>query len=59
MFATKNYEAGDIILEEDPLVSCQFAWNAAYKYIACDHCMRLVIQQFFFTNASLLVRNTI
>lgn len=43
MFATKNYEAGDIILEEDPLVSCQFAWNAAYKYIACDHCMRLVI----------------
>ncbi|XP_061714524.1 histone-lysine N-trimethyltransferase SMYD5 isoform X2 [Cydia pomonella] len=40
MFSTKNYEPGDIILEEDPLVSCQFAWNAAYKYIACDHCMR-------------------
>ncbi|XP_045449804.1 histone-lysine N-trimethyltransferase SMYD5 [Melitaea cinxia] len=40
LFATKQYNEGDIILEEDPLVSCQFAWNAAYRYLACDHCMR-------------------
>ncbi|KOB70030.1 SET and MYND domain-containing protein 5, partial [Operophtera brumata] len=40
LFATKMYEPGDIILEEDPLVSCQFAWNAAYRYLACDYCMR-------------------
>ncbi|CAG4930487.1 histone-lysine N-trimethyltransferase SMYD5 [Colias croceus] len=40
LFATKQYNEGDVILEEDPLVSCQFAWNAAYRYMACDHCMR-------------------
>ncbi|XP_053604845.1 histone-lysine N-trimethyltransferase SMYD5 [Plodia interpunctella] len=40
LFATKQYNQGDVILEEDPLVSCQFAWNAAYRYLACDHCMR-------------------
>lgn len=41
LFATKKFDKGDIILEEDPLVSCQFAWNAAYRYLACDYCMRL------------------
>ncbi|XP_046978047.1 histone-lysine N-trimethyltransferase SMYD5 [Vanessa cardui] len=40
LFATKQFNEGDIILEEEPLVSCQFAWNAAYRYLACDHCMR-------------------
>ncbi|KAJ8716760.1 hypothetical protein PYW07_003387 [Mythimna separata] len=40
LFATKKYDQGDVILEEDPLVSCQFAWNAAYRYLACDYCMR-------------------
>ncbi|CAK1585579.1 unnamed protein product [Parnassius mnemosyne] len=40
LFATKKYDVGDVILEEDPLVSCQFAWNAAYRYLACDYCMR-------------------
>ncbi|XP_059057352.1 histone-lysine N-trimethyltransferase SMYD5 [Achroia grisella] len=40
LFATRQYDQGDVILEEDPLVSCQFAWNAAYRYLACDHCMR-------------------
>ncbi|XP_013141688.1 PREDICTED: SET and MYND domain-containing protein 5 [Papilio polytes] len=40
LFATKKFDKGDIILEEDPLVSCQFAWNAAYRYLACDYCMR-------------------
>ncbi|KAL0880318.1 hypothetical protein ABMA27_002770 [Loxostege sticticalis] len=40
LFATKKFDQGDIILEEDPLISCQFAWNAAYRYLACDHCMK-------------------
>lgn len=46
LFATKKYDQGDVILEEDPLVSCQFAWNAAYRYLACDFCMRYVFSQF-------------
>ncbi|GBP91691.1 SET and MYND domain-containing protein 5 [Eumeta japonica] len=40
LFATKPYNEGEIILEEVPLVSCQFAWNAAYRYLACEYCMR-------------------
>lgn len=40
LFATKEFDINDIILEEVPFVSCQFAWNAAYKYLACDYCMR-------------------
>lgn len=40
MFATKSFNLGEVILEEDPLVSCQFAWNSAYRYLACDNCMR-------------------
>uniref|UniRef100_A0A1E1WRE0 Protein-lysine N-trimethyltransferase SMYD5 n=1 Tax=Pectinophora gossypiella TaxID=13191 RepID=A0A1E1WRE0_PECGO len=40
MFSTKKFDLGDVILEEDPLISCQFAWNQAYRYLACDHCMR-------------------
>lgn len=40
LFATKTFKAGDVIFEERPLVSCQFLWNAAYGYLACDFCMR-------------------
>lgn len=40
LFATRNYNAGDVIFEEIPLVCCQFSWNAAYGYKACDHCLR-------------------
>ena len=40
LFATRDYAEGDIIFVERPLVSAQFAWNAAYKYLACDHCMQ-------------------
>lgn len=40
LFATRNYNTGDVIFEEIPLVCCQFSWNAAYGYRACDHCMR-------------------
>ncbi|RXG62403.1 SET and MYND domain-containing protein 5 [Armadillidium vulgare] len=40
LFATRNYLEGEIIFEEEPLVSCQFLWNKAYGYLACDFCMR-------------------
>ena len=40
LFAARDYAEGDIIFVERPLVSAQFAWNAAYKYLACNHCMR-------------------
>ncbi|CAH1784510.1 unnamed protein product [Owenia fusiformis] len=31
---------GEILFEEEPIVCCQFLWNAFYKYAACDHCMK-------------------
>nr|CAH7721280.1 unnamed protein product [Callosobruchus chinensis] len=40
LYAKKHITKGTVILEEDPLVSCQFSWNAAYQYKACDHCLR-------------------
>jgi hypothetical protein len=40
LFATKDFAAGEIIFVERPLVSSQFAWNAACGYKACDHCLR-------------------
>ncbi|XP_011496156.1 PREDICTED: SET and MYND domain-containing protein 5 [Ceratosolen solmsi marchali] len=40
LFVRKAYKEGDIIFEEKPLVCCQFAWNANYKYLACDYCLR-------------------
>jgi hypothetical protein len=40
LFAKTNIKEGDIILEELPLVSAQFLWNATCRYAACDHCMR-------------------
>ncbi|XP_065219217.1 histone-lysine N-trimethyltransferase SMYD5 [Planococcus citri] len=40
LFSTVHFKKGDTIFEEVPLISCQFAWNKTYKYLACDHCMR-------------------
>uniref|UniRef100_A0A1A9UIH0 Protein-lysine N-trimethyltransferase SMYD5 n=1 Tax=Glossina austeni TaxID=7395 RepID=A0A1A9UIH0_GLOAU len=40
MVSAKSLNTDDIIFEEEPFVSCQFSWNAAYGYAACDHCMR-------------------
>ncbi|KAL0276332.1 UNVERIFIED_CONTAM: hypothetical protein PYX00_003923 [Menopon gallinae] len=40
LFALAQFQEGDIIFEEEPLVSCQFAWNEDCGYKACDHCMR-------------------
>lgn len=40
MISKKHFKEGDVIFEEEAFVSCQFSWNAAYGYAACDHCMR-------------------
>jgi SET and MYND domain-containing protein 5 len=39
MLARKHIKENEIILEEKPLVSCQFSWNKEYKYLCCDYCM--------------------
>lgn len=39
LFATRNFQESDVILEEIPLISAQFSWNKAYKYLACEYCM--------------------
>uniref|UniRef100_A0A0K8TT51 Protein-lysine N-trimethyltransferase SMYD5 n=1 Tax=Tabanus bromius TaxID=304241 RepID=A0A0K8TT51_TABBR len=40
MIARKHFKTGEVIFEEEPFVSCQFSWNTAYGYAACNHCMR-------------------
>lgn len=40
MIAIKAFKTDDTIFEEEPFVSCQFSWNKAYGYAACDYCMR-------------------
>lgn len=40
LFATQDFVEGEVIFVERPLVSAQFAWNAAYRYLACDYCMQ-------------------
>ena len=40
LFASKEFKKGDVIFEEAPLVSCQFAWNELYRYSACEFCLR-------------------
>nr|XP_023019628.1 SET and MYND domain-containing protein 5 [Leptinotarsa decemlineata] len=40
LLAKRAISVGSVIFEEDPLVSCQLAWNSAYHYLACDHCLR-------------------
>ncbi|KAL3276495.1 hypothetical protein HHI36_011875 [Cryptolaemus montrouzieri] len=40
LFTKKTLKEGSVIFDEEPLVSCQFSWNALYKYKACDHCLR-------------------
>lgn len=40
LFATRAYKEGDIILEEKPIVCCQFSWNLDYGYLACDNCLK-------------------
>ncbi|XP_044756120.1 SET and MYND domain-containing protein 5 [Coccinella septempunctata] len=40
LFAKKSFNTDYVLFEEEPLVSCQFSWNAECKYRACDHCLR-------------------
>lgn len=40
LFAIKDYNVGDVIFTEEPLISCQFSWNKLYGYLACDYCMK-------------------
>lgn len=40
LFASKSFSKGDVIFQEKPLVCVQFLWNAEYKYLACDHCLK-------------------
>ncbi|KAH3787594.1 histone-lysine N-trimethyltransferase SMYD5-like isoform X2 [Dreissena polymorpha] len=40
LYSNQHYKVGDVILEEAPLVSCQFAWNELYQYTACENCLR-------------------
>lgn len=39
-FATRPYNEGNVILEEKPVVCCQFSWNSEYGYLACDNCLK-------------------
>ncbi|XP_076629997.1 SET and MYND domain containing, class 5 [Colletes latitarsis] len=39
LFATRPFKDGDVILEEKPIVCCQFSWNLEYGYSACDNCL--------------------
>ncbi|WAR22457.1 SMYD5-like protein [Mya arenaria] len=40
LYARKQINEGETILEETPMVCCQFAWNELYKYTACENCLR-------------------
>ncbi|XP_006608248.1 SET and MYND domain-containing protein 5 [Apis dorsata] len=39
LFAVRSFKDGDTILEEKPIICCQFAWNLDYGYLACDNCL--------------------
>lgn len=53
MFATRQFKAGETILEEAPLFSSQFSWNFAYGYAACDFCMRFIYECYTLTVQSM------
>lgn len=40
LFSNRTFKEGDAILEERPVVCCQFPWNSEFGYSACDHCLR-------------------
>lgn len=39
LITKKNFNEGDVLFEERPLVSSQFLWNEFYKYEACEYCL--------------------
>lgn len=40
LYARKMFSKGDTVFKEKPLVCVQFLWNAAYKYLSCDNCLK-------------------
>ena len=40
MFASQDIAQDVVLFDEKPLVCAQFIWNALYKYLACDHCLK-------------------
>ncbi|XP_050595122.1 histone-lysine N-trimethyltransferase SMYD5 isoform X2 [Bombus affinis] len=40
LFAVRSFKYGDTILEEKPIVCCQFSWNLDFGYLACDNCLK-------------------
>lgn len=40
LLSNRVFKEGDVILEEKPIVCCQFSWNSDYGYLACDNCLR-------------------
>eukprot|EP00052_Salpingoeca_macrocollata_P011322 m.87129 g.87129 ORF g.87129 m.87129 type:complete len:428 (-) comp18005_c0_seq1:37-1320(-) len=40
LFAVRDFQAGETILVEEPIVSAQFSWNKLCKYRACDFCLK-------------------
>lgn len=40
MIAKADIPAGQTLIEEEPLVSCQFSWSRKLSYLACDYCLR-------------------
>uniref|UniRef100_A0A6I8PF93 Protein-lysine N-trimethyltransferase SMYD5 n=2 Tax=Ornithorhynchus anatinus TaxID=9258 RepID=A0A6I8PF93_ORNAN len=40
LFARRPLAKGETIFREQPLVACQFPWNALYRYRACGHCLK-------------------
>lgn len=39
MLAARDLAEGEVILEDKPIVACQFSWNKDYLYEACDYCL--------------------
>ncbi|OQV14277.1 SET and MYND domain-containing protein 5 [Hypsibius exemplaris] len=40
LFAKRNFQAGEVIFEEAPLVVTQFVWNEDCNYRSCEKCLR-------------------
>jgi len=40
LFSNRAFKEGDVILEEKPVICCQFLWNSQFGYLACDNCLK-------------------
>ena len=39
LFALRDFQKGETLFREKPLVSAQFSWNQVYGYKCCHHCL--------------------